>query len=215
MANSKLKCRYCKQYFPREQIRSHPNHFCSNDHFIEYQVKKGMEVVEKQRRAKEREFKRDRKEKIRKAKQEHNERKQAILPLGTLCSKAQEDVNAMILAVDRYLRNYCIATGNEIEHAGHYHHAGTKYRISWLRFMHFNIHGQSHESNVHKSGDSANYRVGVVERYGQDYFDSLEEFKRLEDCKLIPAPTREEVIAMRKWCRAMTRIYKKMSLDGV
>lgn len=210
MGNSKLRCRECKEYFPREQIRSHPNGFCTVDHFLDNSVRKGMKAVEKQKRKKVREQKREHKQRVRQEKQEHRDRKQRVMPLGTLCSQAQTDVNAMILAADRALKNHCIATGNESEHAGHYYHAGTKYRISWLRFMHFNIHGQSHESNVHKSGDAANYRVGVIDRYGQDYFDGLEEFKRLEDSKAIDPPTRDEIIAMRKWCRAMKRIYDKM-----
>lgn len=210
MANSKLKCRECKEYFPREQIRSHPNGFCCNDHFIEHSVRKGMVAAEKHRRKRERDQKRETKDRARKDRQERIERKQSVMPLGTLCSNVQVDVNAMILAADRALGNHCIATGNESEHAGHYYHAGTKYRISWLRFMHFNIHGQSQQSNVHYNGDQANYRLGVIDRYGQGYFDSIEEFKRLEDSNCIAPPTREELIAMRKWCRAMAKIYRQM-----
>ena len=200
MANSKLKCRHCGEYFPREQIRSHPNHFCSEDHAVEWSIKKGREAL---RKASE------------KAEKEHyKQRKQSIMPLGTLCSKIQNDVNSMILSVDRMLGMHCIATGAEPEHAGHYFHAGTKYRISWLRFMHFNIHGQSAESNTHKSGDAAAYRLGMIERYGSEYVESLEEFKRMEDSGLIPAPTREELVKMGAWCRDMARRYRKASINS-
>ncbi len=135
-------------------------------------------------------------------------KREDIKPLGTICSQAQHHVNAMILAADRALGHPCIATGRKAEHAGHYVHAGSKYRISWLRFFHGNIHGQNAESNTHKSGDTVNYRAGVVERYGNEYIDDVEEFKRLTDCREIPPPTREEVAAMVKWCKGMTKIYK-------
>lgn len=148
-------------------------------------------------------------EKARKAK--HREDKERIKPLRTVCSEAQKDVNNMIRAVDKYLGYGCVATGREIEHAGHYVHAGSKYGISWLRFFHGNIHGQSLESNVHQSGDAVNYRIGLVDRYGEDYVKDVEQFKLMTDRGEIPAPTREEVYALAAWARAMTRIYKRMS----
>lgn len=135
---------------------------------------------------------------------------QRIKPLSTMCSEAQRDVNAMIRAVDQLHGHGCIATGLQIEHAGHYIHAGRKYRISWLRFYHANIHGQNGESNSKQAGDAINYRAGMIQRYGEQYVRELEDFKRCEDSGLITAPTKDEVLAMAAWCRAMTRIYKKM-----
>jgi hypothetical protein len=148
-------------------------------------------------------------EKVRRNKKNQADR-QRIKPLSTICSEAQKDVNAMIRAVDELHGHACIATGRQIEHAGHYVHAGRKYRISWLRFFHANIHGQNGESNSKQAGDAVNYREGMVQRYGEQYVRELEDFKRCEDSGIFQAPTKDEVLAMAAWCRAMTRRYKKM-----
>lgn len=138
--------------------------------------------------------------------------RERIKSLSTICSETQRDVNAMIRAVDEYHGHRCIATGSPIADAGHFYHAGSKYRISWLRFHHANIHGQGAKSNRFAGGgDALNYLNGLKERYGQQYIDELEEFRRCEDQGLWPKPTREDVKAMAAWCRAMTRIYKKMN----
>lgn len=140
---------------------------------------------------------------------QHAQDKQRIKSIKTVCSEAQRDVNAMIRAVDIYLGYSCIATGAPISDAGHFYHAGSKYQISWLRFFHANIHGQGAKSNRYAGGgDALNYMEGIIKRYGHDYLNDLQEFKRATDCGQVPAPTREEVLAMAKWCRAMTKIYK-------
>lgn len=144
-------------------------------------------------------------------KKSDNKKKQELKSMSKVCSEAQREVNKMIRAVDESMGYKCIATGSEISDAGHYYHAGTKYRISWLRFFHGNIHGQGKKSNRYGRGteETLGYTQGLIDRYGEDYLESVNEFKRLEDNGLIPAPTREEVAGMVKWCRAMTRIYKK------
>lgn len=128
------------------------------------------------------------------------------------CVDAQQDVNAMIRAVDEYLGFKCIATGKPISDAGHFYHAGSKYRISWLRYHHANIHGQGAQSNRYVGGgDALKYIKGLENRYDQQYINELEEFKIMEDQGLWPKPTKEDIQAMRKWCREMTRKYKKMT----
>lgn len=137
-----------------------------------------------------------------------------IMPLSTLCSKVQHDVNAMIRAADIAMGYSCIATGATISDAGHFYHAGTKYRVSWLRFFHANIHGQGTKSNRYAGGgDALNYMEGIIKRYGHDYLKDLQEFKRATDSGFIPAPTKEELTQMASWCREMTRIYKNMQKD--
>lgn len=201
MANSKLRCKQCLDWFAADSMMKTPRGtFCSMAHAIEWGRKQAQKKAGNARKKAERE---------RKAK--HKADKERIKPLRTVCSDAQKDVNNMIRAVDNYLGYRCVATGREIEHAGHYVHAGSKYGISWLRFFHGNIHGQHGESNTHKSGDTVNYRIGLVDRYGEDYVKDVEQFKLMEDRGEIPVPTREEVYAMAAWCRAMTRIYKRMS----
>ncbi len=131
--------------------------------------------------------------------------------LSQVCSYYQKDVNRMIRAVDRLNGYKCIATGSEISDAGHFYHAGSKYRISWLRFFHGNIHGQGKKSNRYGRGteEVIDYQQGIIDRYGQSYLNDLNEFKRMEDSGLIPKPSKSDVQAMAKWCRAMARIYEK------
>lgn len=70
----------------------------------------------------------------------------------------------------------CIATGNFGKmNGGHYISVGAN-RTTALNLH--NIHIQSFESNHHKSGDPVRYRLGVIERYGNDYFEYLEFIQR-------------------------------------
>jgi hypothetical protein len=70
----------------------------------------------------------------------------------------------------------CIATGNFGKmNGGHYISVGAN-RTTALNLH--NIHIQSFESNHHRSGDQIKYRMGLIERYGNDYFDYIETLQR-------------------------------------
>lgn len=149
--------------------------------------------------------------KLKERKRQHRADKERIKSLATICSDAQSDVNAMIRAADAAKGFRCIASGHAIADCGHFYHAGSKYRTSWLRFHHANLHGQGAHSNRYSGGgDALNYLNGLRERYGQQYIDELEDFKRVQDQGGWPKPTREEVKALAKWCRAMEKIYRGM-----
>lgn len=151
---------------------------------------------------------------LKERKQQHKADRERIKSLTEVCSEAQEDVNAMIRAADISAGYRCIASGSEISDCGHFYHAGSKYRTSWLRFHHANLHGQGVKSNRYiGGGDAINYMQGLRERYGDVYFAELEDFKRVQDQGGWPKPTREEVRALAKWARAMTRIYKRKMID--
>lgn len=199
MTNSTKRCKHCGDYF-KTWVTVPAGTFCTIEHATDFAKKKTRQKQERQHKAQEK-----------KTRAERRTKKQELKSLSTICSEAQRYVNAMILAADKSMGYRCIATGREIQHAGHYVHAGSKYRISWLRFYHANIHGQHGESNAYKGGDSVNYRAGLVERYGEQYVSELEEFKLATDRGEIPKPTREEVAGMVKWCKAMTKIYKDLA----
>jgi hypothetical protein len=66
----------------------------------------------------------------------------------------------------------CIATGNFGKmNGGHYVSVGAN-RTTALNLH--NIHIQSFESNHHKSGDPIKYRLGLIERYGNNYFEYVQ-----------------------------------------
>lgn len=124
---------------------------------------------------------------------ETKRRKAAIKPLTTLCSEAQKDVNAYIRARDR--GKPCISCGErEITDAGHFFHAGTKYRTSRLRFDERVIHGQCGHCNRYAGGGNIEaYTEGLRQRYGQEYLDVLYDLKRMADSGQLPPLTKDEV----------------------
>ena len=125
MANSKKRCKHCREYYSAESmIRVPAGTFCTVAHASQWARDKVLAKMHRNAKVK---TKADR---------------ERIKPISTLCSEAQRDVNAMIRSADIALGHSCIATGSEISDAGHFYHAGTKYRVSWLRFFHANIHGQ-------------------------------------------------------------------------
>lgn len=97
-----------------------------------------------------------------------------------------------IMSNDKYRANYvqpifneiariidfgesCIATGNFGKmNGGHYVSVGSN-RTTALNLH--NIHIQSFESNHHKGGDPRKYRLGLIERYGNDYFEYIENLQ--------------------------------------
>ena len=194
MANSKKRCKHCKEYvFVGDGKQLPCGFFCSISHAVEFGAAKAKKQNERQRRAK---TKAD---------------KERIKSLAEVCSEAQKDVNAMIRAADIAAGYLCIASGAEVSDCGHFYHAGSKYRTSWLRFHHANLHGQGAKSNRYSGGgDAINYMQGLRERYGEVYVAELEDFKRVQDQGGWPKPTREEVRALAKWARAMSRIYRGM-----
>lgn len=69
----------------------------------------------------------------------------------------------------------CISCGTfyaEVFDAGHYFKAEI---YSGLIFDEKNVHKQCRACNYFLSGNEANYRIGLLNRYGQDYVLSLEE----------------------------------------
>lgn len=68
----------------------------------------------------------------------------------------------------------CISCGSfEPLEAGHYYSVGAFANMQW--YIH-NIHGQCHYCNHNLSGNRKGYRNGLLERYGQEYVDTLEAF---------------------------------------
>ncbi len=79
----------------------------------------------------------------------------------------------------------CIATGNFGKmNGGHYVGVGAN-RTTALNLH--NIHIQSFESNHHKSGDPIKYRHGLIERYGNGYFEFVESLQKHKPLHLTKA----------------------------
>lgn len=71
-----------------------------------------------------------------------------------------------------------ISDNGRISDAGHYYSVGAK---PGLRFCVQNIHGQSASGNRFKGSDAINYRIGLVNRYGEDYVRELDSLAMLSE----------------------------------
>lgn len=91
------------------------------------------------------------------------------LTLPKLKKKAQDTFNAWIRNRDKELG--CISCGAGIDHAGHYFSSG---HYSALTFDEMNVNGQCLRCNNFMHGNLINYRIGLVERYGEDKVLELE-----------------------------------------
>jgi hypothetical protein len=94
-------------------------------------------------------------------------RKELTLP--KLKKKAQDIFNAWIRNRDKELG--CISCNNKIDHAGHYFSSG---HYSALTFDEMNVNGQCLRCNNFMHGNLINYRIGLIERYGEDKVNELE-----------------------------------------
>lgn len=68
----------------------------------------------------------------------------------------------------------CISCGipyNSNFQAGHFYKAEL---FSNLRFNEFNISGQCPQCNLRKEGNESGYRVGLIQRYGQEFVNKLD-----------------------------------------
>lgn len=76
----------------------------------------------------------------------------------------------------------CIATDNYGKmNGGHYRSVGSNRTIALN--LH-NIHIQSYESNVFRGGDDKNYKDGLIDRYGLEYFEFVDSLRNHPVIKL-------------------------------
>ena len=83
----------------------------------------------------------------------------------------QNAINTVVRTID--YNQPCIATGamQGKRNAGHYY---AKNALPAIRFQLHNLHIQSEHSNKWKRGDSQRYKEGLIQVYGQAYFDMVE-----------------------------------------
>lgn len=153
MANSKRKCKWCKEYVS-EWVTVPAGTFCTIAHAMEFA-----------NQPKERERASQKRVKAKKNALLDNDRSHWL-------KKAQAAFNAFIRARDD--GNSCISCGRFHDgqyHAGHYRTVGANPE---LRFEELNCHKQCSVCNNHLSGNLVNYRIGLVSKVGQESVDWLE-----------------------------------------
>lgn len=125
---------------------------------------------------------------------EHRAAKERVKSRGEHAKDAQAAFNAWVRERDHF--QPCISCGRDHQgqwHAGHYLTVGARPE---LRFEPLNCHKQCAPCNNHLSGNLILYRVGLLEKIGQQKVDWLEgphEPKRysIEDLKAITKKYRE------------------------
>lgn len=159
MANSKVKCRYCKEYTERDKaVRVPLGYFCSIYHATAH----GREKSSKEREKRER--------------KELKKRKEALKTKSDYTKEAQAAVNRYIRLRD--INKGCISCGANLKveyggsfDAGHYRSRGAAKHLS---FNLLNIHAQCHRCNRYLSGNVTDYRVRLIARIGLEAVERIE-----------------------------------------
>ena len=162
MANTKKKCRHCKEFVLAESgVTVLLGFFCNRDHALEHQHTKAMAAVSKMRA-----------KAIQLAKKDIKARKQALKSLGTLHKEAQPEFNKYIRLRDK--GQPCISCQRHHSgqnHAGHFLSIGSSPE---LRYAESNVHLQCSVCNNHLSGNQLLYRVNLINKIGIKAVELLE-----------------------------------------
>ena len=164
MANSKRKCKQCKEYFlASESIKTPAGTFCSLDHAIKFaneSTKKAKERAAKKEKQKQTEF-----DKV---------RKKNLMTRGEWYKKLQVVFNQYIRERDK--NEPCCTCGttktNIQYHAGHFYAVGAG-GGDRRRFEQTNVHKQCSTCNNYLSGNVLAYRRFIISKYGQEHYDYL------------------------------------------
>ena len=160
LANSKKRCRCCKEYTLVETgIKVPLGHFCSMACVVEHGKKGAVAISEKRKR------------------ETYTKLKESVKTVSEWRVEAQKAVNAYIRYRDRDLPCIsCDAQGLHEGHggywdAGHYRSRGAARHLS---FNQLNIQKQCHQCNRYLSGNVVEYRKRLIDRIGVDKVEALE-----------------------------------------
>lgn len=159
MANSKRRCKHCKEYVA-VWVKVPAGTFCTVEHAASWASSRAKEKQARARRA------------------ETKQRKEAIKTKGDWLKEAQAAFNRYIRVRD--MRKPCISSGRPLEQeafgggydCGHYRSTGA---APHLRFNVFNAHGQSKHDNRYLSGNVVDYRIRLIKRIGLERVERLEQ----------------------------------------
>lgn len=171
MSNSKRKCKECGEYFPAgEMVKVPAGVFCCIEHASEWAVKARQKAQNKIKRKKASDDKAEKKA----SRERDLERLKSVQNISFFHKKAQAAFNAFIRERDK--GNPCIScgkpdNGQHQRHASHYRSVGA---CSSLRYDERNVHASCSVCNKYLSGNLANYRVAMIEKFGSELVEWLE-----------------------------------------
>lgn len=169
MANSTRKCKRCSEYKPAESgVKTPAGWFCCHSCAIEFAREKSAKVAARQ--AAKRKADNSKVEKA--ARAELRKRKVDVKPLSWFREKAKRACHAYVRARDVGMPCPCCGATEAAQwDAAHYRPAGVN---SALRFDEKNIHRCCQVCNQHKGGNLTPYRIWMVDKYGEDFVQSLD-----------------------------------------
>jgi hypothetical protein len=153
MANTKKRCKFCKEYFTAaDMIKVPAGMFCDYKHALQFANEKATKAAKIQHTAAKKKF--------------------YASDRGKQLKAAQTAFNAYIRWRDRDDR--CISCGRNHSgqyHAGHYRSVGA---APHLRLNQFNVNKQCAPCNNHKSGNILEYRINLIKKFGVDKVEEIE-----------------------------------------
>jgi len=188
MANSKRKCKHCKEFIPVENgLKINAGFFCDYNHatlFAMSKSKTDKAKAVKQKNAKQkREFKQS--------------------DIKTRKPAAVKACHAYIRARDKHLP--CICCGKPLGddyHAGHWLNSGNN---PLTRFDEDNIHGQRLDCNFFKGGDSGDYEKNLRLKIGDERVDLLLSKKGCTEKR-----TAQDYLAIEKYYKEKLKLIIKL-----
>ena len=157
----------CRQWFhPTRSAQIVCSYECAGAYSKE-QTRKAREDAQSSELAKQRAAEK-------KARAAWRQRKAAVKPLKHWVDLTQRAVNDICRETELAEGRGCISCGTKTAFAWHAGHYRTTAAAGHLRFTRFNIHLQCDVCNVYKSGNIEAYRASLVERYGEEPVQALE-----------------------------------------
>lgn len=168
---------------------------------IDCKVKYSMQVVEKQKVDKEKKRKQDwAKEKV--------VLREKIIGIPELKKDLEKEINKICCLLD-YEAGCISCEGQTTPQAGHYH---TVQSNGAIRFNLDNLHMQDFNCNCKKGGNIHQYDLGLIKRYGKEYweyvkFDIVSKYPLL---KMAVFEYKEKIAIARgvvKWLKLQNKVY--------
>jgi len=160
MANSKKRCKQCKDYVPVETgVQLPVGFFCEFAHAIDFAYKKKAKNEAKAQRV------------------QHRKDKESIKPKSKWLAELQALVNKYVRLRDSALG--CCSCGKSASWQGQWHasHLYSRGHSSALRFNLWNINKSCSICNNHLSGNIGEYKSRIINKIGVERYEWLESHK--------------------------------------